>query len=209
MYHNGQIVWNSKHKKPEIQDNLTLGPDTYLSEYFGSCFPKYVQRHFVKVDATPNDKGYIPAFCPESIEQAQELLDQGIIKPAEMPDSHTQCCGKWDDGRPHAFWCENGKRESKHDVIEHHETEKLKAYWNKRVTQAKRAYAIQLYRNAKKYIELVQSLGPTEYGYEPTLEDLQFCGKLHGLLDSIPRIEKIEKWDADYDEESEDEEDEE
>lgn len=74
-----------------------------------------------------------------------------------------------------------------------------------RVTNVRRSYAVQLHRNAKKYINLVQNLAPKEYGYEPTVEDLQFCGTLHDLLTTIPQIDKIEEWDCDYDEEKEDE----
>jgi hypothetical protein len=191
MFGGDQIVWNSKHKKPEVHHDLKPGPDTYLSEYFGSWFPKYIQRHFVKVD-DPNQKPY----CPGSIEQAQELLDKGIIKPAEMADSHTPCCGVWKD-RNHAFWCDQGTQEKRDGVIEHHETEKLKAYWNKCVMRTKRSHIMQILKNAKEFIELVQSVGPNEYGYTPTMEDLQFCGKLHSIMETAPRIEKFESWDCD------------
>lgn len=43
-----------------------------------------------------------------SVEEARQLLDKGIIEPGGPGYWRDQlpCCGVWPDGRKHAWWCE-------------------------------------------------------------------------------------------------------
>ena len=135
MFNPHQIVWNDKDKKPEVFDLIDLGPDTYISSFFGCAFPKYRQTHFV---IASNEK---TIYCPESLEEAQKMIDSGEIKPSPKPKSHTQCCGVWDDGREHTFWCSEKPSKKRDDILLHTDVESDKLIdYNKEVAKERKKF---------------------------------------------------------------------
>lgn len=47
--------------------------------------------HFIS-DTLPTEHGI---FLPESVEEAQRLLDEGLIRPSPCPTTHCDECGNW------------------------------------------------------------------------------------------------------------------
>ena len=103
MYLPGQIVYDKDAKAPaRIPDDVwDIG-----------LYPKR-STNFIKDGGYKIGVGKIVEIAmPKTIEEAQDLLDRGVIVPAPIANTHCWRCGNWWSNHTPLYWCKETSNET-------------------------------------------------------------------------------------------------
>lgn len=89
MYYNGQIVYDLDAKTPVRVGHPEDG------DWAWTFCPKR-STHFIECSGWENGKQTVTVYCPQSIIEAKDLLDKGLIQPSPISKDHCfNCCNWW------------------------------------------------------------------------------------------------------------------